>query len=257
MVNIDPVTVSILGTVTIAGILLTVAGYDLAATVLNVVGWVGGGVIGGAVGWVGLPRIAATGGFETPQLLGMTAFLVIFSAILGAGLIRLFTQFTAGFAGFTAGAAAVFFTLTGQELNTTASAVATTGLEDSPLAVLDLFQFSALSQEILIQTLGIAAVVGIITGVIAMRNYYILMTICLSVLGAALLASTTSLWIQLIQRGSVSFAQQGEFSLPVAIGAFGTGLVVQYIRHRDTDPPAPLGEDSKYLEDESTYWKNK
>lgn len=233
--NIDPTTAAILAIVTITGILLAVAGYDLSETILNVVGWVGGGAIGGGIGWVGVPRIAAGGGIETPQLFAITAFLTVFGALIGAGFIRLFTQYATGFAGFTAGVAATFFTLVGQKLGTTPSELATASLEKSSIAALELFQVSSLSQDALIQTIVIAAVVGIVTGVLAMRNYDILMSICLSGLGAALLGNTVPMWIQVVQTGPVSFTQQGEFSPPIAVAAFGIGLAVQYIRHRDKD----------------------
>lgn len=240
MVSIDPITAGILGTVTIVGLLLTLAGYDLADMLLNVIGWIGGAAGGGAIGWIGLPRVAADSGLETPQLLVITAVLAVFGAILGAGLVRLVTRYAAGIAGFTAGVAAVFFTLLGRQLDTTAREVATTGIESSPLAALDLFQLSALPQEELFRIIGIAVVVGLVAAVVAMRNYDMLMSVCLTGLGAALLANTAPLWARVVQEGTVSFAADGGFSFPVVVAAFGIGLAVQYLRHRGSGSTNPL-----------------
>ena len=49
MVSIDPLTAGILGTVTVVGLLLTVAGYRLTDTLLNAIGWIGGGAAGTSV----------------------------------------------------------------------------------------------------------------------------------------------------------------------------------------------------------------
>lgn len=233
MVSIDPLTAGILGTVTVVGLLLTVAGYRLTDTLLNAIGWIGGGAAGAAVGWIGLPRFVANGGFETPQILAVTAVLTLFGALLGAGLIRVATRYAAGIAGFTAGVAAVFFTLLGQQIEATPREVASTGIESSPLAAVDLFRFAALPQEELFRILGIAAVVGLVAGVVAMRNYDVLMSVCLTGLGAALLANTAPIWMRVIQGNTVSFAADGGFSFPVAIVAFSVGLFVQYLRQRE------------------------
>ncbi|TQQ79594.1 hypothetical protein EWF95_11325 [Halonotius roseus] len=234
MIGIDPLTATILGTVTLVGLLLAVAGYNLADTILNVIGWIGGGAAGGAIGWIGLPRLISNGGFETSQILAITAVLTAVGALLGAGLIRMATRYAAGIAGFTAGVAAVFFTLLGREIEATPREVASTGIESSPLAALDLFRFAALPQEELIRILGIAAVVGIVAGIVAMRNYDVLMSICLTGLGAALLANTAPIWMQVIQGNTVSFAADGGFSVPVAVLAFSVGLSVQYLRQRES-----------------------
>ena len=234
MINIEPLTAGILGTVTIVGLLLTVAGYSLTDTLLRVIGWIGGGAAGGAVGWIGLPRLVSESGFGTPQILAMTAVLALVGALLGAGLIRMAARYAAGVAGSTAGIAAVLFTLLGREIAATPREVASTGIESSPFAAVDLFRFAALPQEELIRILGIAAVVGIVAGVIAMRNYDVLMSVCLTGLGAALLANTAPIWIQVIQGNTVSFAADGGFSVPVAVLAFGVGLLVQYLRQRES-----------------------
>jgi len=234
MLSVDPLTAAILGTVTLVGLLLTVAGYNVADTILNVIGWIGGGAAGGAIGWVGLPRVVSDGGLETAQILGITVVLTLVGALLGAGLIRMATRYAAGIAGFTAGVAAVFFTLLGREVEATPREVASTGIESSPLAALDLFRFAALPQEELLRILGIAAVVGIVAGVVAMRNYDVLMSICLTGLGAALLANTAPIWGQVIQGNTVTFAASGGFSAPVAGLAFSGGLLVQYLRQRES-----------------------
>lgn len=244
MMGTDPATIGILVTITTVGVLLTVAGYDLTDTILSVVGWVAGGATGGAIGWIGIPRIVANGGFETPQLLAITGVLVIFGALLGAGLIRLFTQFATGIAGFSVGVAATFFTLAGERLSTSADEVATATLENSPIAAINLFQFSTLPQDVLIQTLGIGAIVGIVTGVLAMRNYDILMSVCLTGLGAALIANTTPIWSKMLQENPTSLAQ-AEFSPLIAAATFAIGLSVQYIRHRETDTSDPLEDYSE------------
>ena len=234
MIGIDPLTATILGTVTLVGLLLAVAGYNLADTILNVIGWIGGGAAGGAIGWIGLPRLISNGGFETSQILAITAVLTAVGALLGAGLIRMATRYAAGIAGFTAGVAAVFFTLLGRQIEATPREVASTGIESSPLAALDLFRFAALPQEELFRILGIAAVVGIVAGIVAMRNYDVLMSICLTGLGAALLANTAPIWMQVIQGNTVSFAADGGFSVPVAVLAFSVGLSAQYLRRRES-----------------------
>ena len=234
MISIDPLTTGILGTVTVVGLLLTVAGYSLTDTLLNVIGWIGGGAAGGAIGWIGFPRLVSNGGFETSQILAITAVLTLFGALLGAGLIRMATRYAAGIAGFTVGVAAVFFTLLGREIEATPREVASTGIESSPLAAMDLFRFAALPQEELVRILGIAAVVGIVAGVVAMRNYDVLMSVCLTGLGAALLANTAPIWMRVIQGNTVSFAAHGGFSVPVAIIAFSAGLFVQYLRNRES-----------------------
>jgi len=246
----DPATILVLATVTAVGCLLIFAGYDFAGTILGVIGWVGGGAAGGAAIWYGIPLIGASGSFDTVELLTITVFAVFFGAVFGAVLIRMVTRYTAGITGFLTGAGATLLTLAGRELGATPDEVAEVGVEESPLAVFELFSLSALPQDVLYQTLGIAVIVGIVTGVIAMRNYEELMAVCLTVVGAVLLANTASLWLNVLQGEAVGFAEQDVFSIPVAISAFVVGLVVQYGRHSDRffngkrGSPDPLEENA-------------
>ena len=236
MISGDPVIISVLAIVSGVGGLLIVAGYDLTDVVLGPIGWVGGGAAGGAIGWVGLTGSGAGGQPTSGELLVVTGLLVLVGALLGAILIRVLARFAAGFAGFSAGFLAVLIALLGDEIRPLVRDFLSPGLLAAPeQRITEVVVTVEALGDVVIQTLGIAALVGLITGVLAMRNYDILMAVCLTAIGAGLLAITIPGWMDLVRGGTATLEYDQTLSTSVTFAIFAAGLLTQYARHATDD----------------------
>jgi len=241
MTSIDLITVGVLAIVSGAGLLLMVAGYDLTDVVLGPIGWVSGGVAGSAIGWIGLSS-AGTQPVADSELLVITGLLVIVGALCGAILIRVLARFAAGFAGFSAGFIATLIGVLGDQIRPVVNEFFRPGLHAAPADRLHevVVTVDAMG-EIVMQAIGVAALVGIITGVLAMRNYDVLMAVCLTAIGAGLIAITAPGWIDLIRGDAAAVAYEETLSVRVTVALFVGGLLSQYARHRTGDQrPAAL-----------------
>lgn len=232
---VDLLTVGAVGAVTVVGLALLLFGFEIAKPLLGVGGAVAGAVIGGGFGLAILPSLVGGLQFETQLFVAVGGILV--GALFGYAFIPLVGRLAAAAAGFAGTALATVLVFAGEEVLDAvleaipANPVANPGGAIEALSTAPVFQQAALQE-----TLAVAAGVGLIGGLIALRYYTDIVALVATSAGAALIGVVAPLWITIVSEGAVE-PTLAEFS-PLWFGAaFVIGAVFQLSRHFDALDP--------------------
>ena len=231
----DPVLFTLLCVNTVIGLALITAAYDLKRLVLGWIGWIGGAVGGGLLGWVVLPT-ATAGGVAASERLGVTLVLVLIGALFGRILLAFVARFAVGVTAFLVTTLATLVFTVGESVldvvydpedpgDPSLDAVDVAGAADAGLH----------TQPEVQQLLVVSLLVGSVAGVLAMRNYDLVISVALTGLGAGVLATIASVWQAVLAGEPIAIAQQAELSTTVFAVVLVAGLGIQYLRHAQRD----------------------
>jgi hypothetical protein len=224
---------------TIVGAALVVGAYSLKDRVLGWISWLGGAMVGGFVGWVAVPDLMAVAPSGTERL-ALVGAAVLAGTVLGRILIPLAARFAVSIAAFLFATLAVLVLTAGESVlrrfyNPEASGV-------DAVAVDAALQSSLLAQPEFQQFLLLAAVVGAVAGLLALRVYDLMITLSLVGLGSGLVAMTVPVWRAVAAGEPVAFARQAALSAETFAAVFVIGIGVQYLRHSERG----FGEDGLF-----------
>lgn len=232
---VDLLTVGAIGVVTIVGLALLLFGFEIAKPLLGVGGAVAGAVVVGGVGLTTLPSLVGGVQFETQVLVAVGGAIV--GALLGYAFVPLVGRLATAAAGFAGTALATTVVLSGEEV---LDAVLTAVPEDpvsNPAGTVEAIGTAPVFQQAALQeTLAVAAGVGLIGAMIALRYYTDIVALVATSAGAALLGVVVPLWIAIINEGAAD-PSSAELS-PLWFGvAFIVGAVFQLSRHFEALDP--------------------
>lgn len=232
---VDALTVVSIGLVTVIGAALLLFGFEIAKPLLGIGGAIAGGVLGGGAGFVLLPSLVDTLQFETRLFVGVAGVFV--GLVVGYSLIPLVGRLAAAAAGFAGTALATIVVLTGEEvLDSILTVIPEDPLGNPGAAVQSLQTAPVFEQAALQETFAIAAGVGLVGAVVALRYYTDIVALVATTAGAALIGVVGPLWMALLEEGAVD-PTLAEFSIVWFAGAFVLGVAFQLSRHFEALDP--------------------
>jgi hypothetical protein len=206
-------------------------GYEIAQKLLAVAGTIGGIIAGIAVGTFGAPL--ATGGAISP---GITTVLAIIGAILGRIFVPALSQLAFAVIGFAMTSTAVLaFLSQGRILDVFLSAIPPNLAYADPQSVLARIAGAPLFRDPNFgQALLVAAVGGVLGGLVALRVYDEFVAVATTLIGASLLGLAIPILIEAF-RGSTITTGAGEFSFIWFGITFVTGVAFEFYRNKEID----------------------
>ena len=211
------------------GFVLAYFGYEIAQKLLAIAGVLGGIAAGLAVGTFGAPML--TDGSISPVII---VGLAIFGAILGRVLIPAVSQLAFGLVGFVMTSVAVLAVLSrGRVLDVFLSAIPPNLAYADPVSILNRIASSPLfSHPNFGQALLLAAGLGVVGGIVALKIYDEFITVATTLIGASMLGLAIPILLDAAQ-GSTVTVGAGEFSIIWFGITFVTGVLFEFSRNSE------------------------